>query len=112
NDRTPHAADGSLLAVHPMKRIDVPGFERKFQHDIDPWNYATSRFEYYKRNALLQACGRYKHGRVLELGCAIGETTRFLSPLSLRLLALDGSSTAIAEARKRVRNAHVRFLEA
>lgn len=95
-----------------MNRIDVPGFERKFKRDIDPWNYATSRFEYFKRNALLQACGRYKHGRVLELGCAIGETTRFLGPLSLRLLALDGSPTAISEAKKRVRAGHIRFLQA
>ena len=95
-----------------MKRIDVPGFERKFQRDIDPWNYATSRFEYFKRNALLQACGHYKHGRVLELGCAIGETTRFLGPLSLRLLALDGSPTAISEAKKRVRSPHISFMQA
>jgi SAM-dependent methyltransferase len=95
-----------------MKRIEALGFEEKYQENIDPWDYTNSRFEHFKRDALLQACGHYKHGRVLELGCAIGETTRFLAPLSLRLLALDGSPTAISEAKKRVLASHIRFLQA
>jgi SAM-dependent methyltransferase len=95
-----------------MKPIDVAGFEQKFRENIDPWDYTNSRFERFKRSVLLRACGHNKHGRVLELGCAIGETTRFLAPLSLRLLALDGSSTALSEARRRVRSAHVRFVHA
>ena len=95
-----------------MKQIDVAGFERKFRENIDPWDYTHSRFEHFKRSVLLRACGHEKHGRVLELGCAIGETTRFLAPLCLRLLALDGSATAISEARRRVRSPNVRFLQA
>lgn len=89
-----------------MRRINVEGFEAKFRDDIDPWDYTGSRFEAFKRQILLNACGRYKHGRVLELGCAIGETTRSLSPLSLRLLAVDGSSTALEEAASRLSGAH------
>jgi hypothetical protein len=58
-----------------MKPIDVAGFERKFRENIDPWDYTNSQFEDFKRKVLLQACGHHKHGRVLELGCAIGETT-------------------------------------
>jgi SAM-dependent methyltransferase len=95
-----------------MKPIDVAGFERKFRENIDPWDYTNSQFEDFKRKVLLQACGHHKHGRVLELGCAIGETTRFLAPLALRLQAVDGSPTAISEARRRVRCAHVRFMQA
>ena len=95
-----------------MKPIDVAGFERKFRENIDPWDYTNSQFEHFKRKVLLQACGHNKHGRVLELGCAIGETTRFLAPLALRLQAVDGSPTAISEARRRVRCAHVRFIRA
>jgi SAM-dependent methyltransferase len=95
-----------------MKPIDVAGFERKFRENIDPWDYTNSQFEDFKRKVLLQACGHNKHGRVLELGCAIGETTRFLAPLALRLKAIDGSPTAISEARRRVRCAHVRFIQA
>jgi SAM-dependent methyltransferase len=95
-----------------MRAIDVAGFERKFRKNIDPWDYTNSRFEHFKRDVLLRACGRSKHGRVLELGCAIGETTRYLAPLCLRLVALDGSLTAMAEARRRVHSTHVRFVHA
>lgn len=96
-----------------MPRIDVAGFEAKFRENIDPWNYAHSRFEKFKRRMLLNACGRYQHGRVLEVGCAIGETTRALAPLSLRLLAVDGSSAALDEAKRRLSNLdHVRFRHA
>jgi SAM-dependent methyltransferase len=93
-----------------MRRIDVEGFEAKFRDNIDPWNYTHSHFEGFKRRILLNACGRYKHGRVLELGCAIGETTRSLARLSLRLVAVDGSSTALDEAQRRLSGAnHVQF---
>jgi SAM-dependent methyltransferase len=84
-----------------MRSIDAEGFEQKFRRNIDPWNYTHSRFERFKRGALLHACGPAKHGRVLELGCAIGETTRSLAGLSLRLLAVDASPTALREAARR-----------
>lgn len=95
-----------------MRAIDVDGFERKFRDNIDPWDYTYSRFEQFKRRVLLRACGHGKHGRALELGCAIGETTRCLARLCLRLVALDGSPTALAEARRRVSSAHVKFVQA
>jgi SAM-dependent methyltransferase len=84
-----------------MRAIDAEGFERKFQEIIDPWNYTSSHFERHKRDVLLRACGPARRGRVLELGCAIGETTRGLARLSLRLLAVDASPTALAEAARR-----------
>ena len=83
-----------------MKAIDLAGFEGKFRENIDPWDYTNSGFEHFKRTVLLRACGHGKRGRALELGCAIGETTRYLAPLCLRLVALDGSLTALAEARR------------
>jgi cyclopropane fatty-acyl-phospholipid synthase-like methyltransferase len=95
-----------------MRAIDVSGFERKFRENIDPWDYTNSGFEHFKRTVLLRACGHGKHGRALEVGCAIGETTRYLAPLCLRLVALDGSPTALVEASRRVHCAHVRFVQA
>ncbi|MGA3140626.1 MAG: SAM-dependent methyltransferase [Xanthobacteraceae bacterium] len=93
-----------------MKPIDVAGFERKFRENIDPWDYASSDFERFKRRVLIQSCGLAKYGRVLELGCANGETTRALKRISLRLLAVDGSMTAIAAAKRRLRGStHVSF---
>ena len=93
-----------------MKPINVAGFERKFRENIDPWNYASSPFERFKRRVLIRACGLVKHGRVLELGCANGETTRALLRISLRLLAVDGSVTAVAAAKRRLGGStHVSF---
>jgi SAM-dependent methyltransferase len=93
-----------------MKPIDVQGFERKFRKNIDPWNYGSSPFERFKRRVLIRACGLAKYGRVLELGCANGETTRALTRISLRLLAVDGSATAVAAAKRRLAGSpHVTF---
>jgi SAM-dependent methyltransferase len=94
-----------------MKAITVEGFEQKFCNNIDPWDYRRSLFEHRKREVLLRACGHRKHGRGLELGCAIGETTDHLAHLCLQLTALDGSATALAEASRRLaRHSNVKFV--
>ena len=85
-----------------MRVIDPDGFETMFRLDPDPWNYAASPFEAYKRGILLKACGNGIRGRGLELACANGETTRHLASICLSLLALDASPTAVQEARKRL----------
>jgi SAM-dependent methyltransferase len=96
-----------------MRPIDVCGFEQKFRENIDPWNYSHSPFERFKRTILLRACGHYMHGRGLEIGCAIGETTRHLARICLSLVALDGSGTALNEARRRLGvNGNVCFVKA
>ncbi|MEN3794843.1 class I SAM-dependent methyltransferase [Fulvimarina sp. MAC3] len=97
-----------------MKRpIGVDGFEALFSGDPDPWNYRTSRFEHQKRGVLMHAVGQRMFGRGLELGCANGETTSCLARKCLRLTALDGSKTALDQARKRHGSAlNVRFAQA
>lgn len=98
------------MARLPRQAIDAAGFETKFQGNIDPWNYAGSRFEAFKRSVLLQACGHRPYARGLELACAIGETTKALRPLCLNLLALDASPTALEEAQRRTAHlTHVEF---
>ena len=84
-----------------MKPIDVNGFEEMFRKDKDPWNYAGSVFEAYKRDKLLKACGDRTYGRGFELACANGETTRRLAGRCLNLLAVDAAPTAVEEARRR-----------
>ena len=92
-----------------VKPIDPAGFEAMFRKDTDPWDYAGSRFESFKRKVLLHACGGRIAGRGLELACANGETTRHLARRCLRLLAVDASPTVIAAARQRVRDRRVTF---
>jgi SAM-dependent methyltransferase len=84
-----------------VKPINPEGFEQRFRDNIDPWDYTSSRFEAFKRAVLLRACGCRTYGRGLELGCAIGETTRRLAPRCLRLLSIDSSPAALAEAVRR-----------
>jgi len=94
--------------------IDPGGFETKFQSDPDPWDYETSPFEAHKRRVLLRACGPRRYGRALEIGCAIGVTTRALARIAGRLLAVDPSPTALKEAARRtrdLRNVALRRLE-
>lgn len=85
-----------------MNPISVNGFERKFLENIDPWDYTHSKFEHFKRRILVRACGLYKHGRGLDIGCAIGETTHCLAPFCMSLVGLDASATALKEARRRL----------
>jgi SAM-dependent methyltransferase len=92
-----------------MHHIDVAGFDLKFRGNVDPWNYRHSRFEHQKRKVLIEACGCAKRGRGLELACANGETTRELSQLCLKLTAIDGSPTALAEAQRR--HGHIQGLK-
>lgn len=84
-----------------MKPINPEGFEALFRYNVDPWNYARSPFEAYKRSRLLQACGDRVYGRGLELACANGETTLRLASRCMRLLAVDSSATAVKEASSR-----------
>jgi trans-aconitate methyltransferase len=93
-----------------MPVLDVAGFERKFQANRDPWNYRFSPFERYKREVLLKACGLSKRGRGLELACANGESTQQLARRCLTFVAVDGSVTALADAKRRVsRDLKVKF---
>ncbi|MEF2552649.1 SAM-dependent methyltransferase [Aurantimonas sp. A2-1-M11] len=95
------------------KPIDVDGFEAMFAADPDPWRYAASPFERFKRRILMEAVGTRTRGRALELACANGETTAVLGKTSLRLLALDSSPSALAIARERnAGSRQIRFAEA
>ncbi len=86
-------------------------FEAKYSDDIDPWRFRTSEYERQKYRATLAALGKPRYRRGLEIGCSIGVLTALLAPRCKTLLALDGSQTAIAEA-KRLRLANVAFEQA
>ena len=66
----------------------------------DPWEFETSAFErdkYARQFAILQ--GR-RYARVLEIGCGNGCFTRRIAGIADRVVALDISPTAIAQARQ------------
>jgi SAM-dependent methyltransferase len=109
------AADGKVKDQHkPHTRLEAPVTERElvsqkaeaFFEDMwrkgDPWEFQTSAFErdkYARQLAILQ--GR-RYARALEIGCGNGCFTRLISEIADRMVALDISPTAIAQARKAI----------
>jgi SAM-dependent methyltransferase len=75
-------------------------FEAKYRADIDPWGFRTSQYEQQKYQATIDALSRRRYHQALELGCAIGVPSAMLAARCDHLLALDGSQTAIAEAKR------------
>ena len=75
-------------------------FEEKYQADIDPWQFRSSRYEREKYASTVQALGKPHYGSALEIGCSIGVLTRALAPRCGSLIAIDASATAIAAAKQ------------
>ena len=74
-------------------------FERLYGEDLDPWRFRTSPYERDKYQATLAALSRPRYGCGLEAGCSIGVFTRALAARCDRLLAIDVSDRALAQAR-------------
>ena len=74
-------------------------FETKYQADIDPWRFRTSNYEKLKYQTTIGALGKNCYRNGLEIGCSIGVLTAALAKRCDRLMAIDGSETAIREAR-------------
>lgn len=75
-------------------------FEKKYQAEIDPWHFRTSAYEQEKYDATIEALSKPCYRNALEIGCAIGVLSARLAPRCGRLLAVDASPTAIAEAAR------------
>ena len=75
-------------------------FDALYRGDIDPWRFRTSDYERDKYAATLATLPRARYRRALEIGCSIGELTRRLGERADRVLGLDVSAIAIAEARR------------
>ncbi|QIQ85371.1 class I SAM-dependent methyltransferase [Erythrobacter sp.] len=85
--------------------MNAPASERRrtfdglYRRDPDPWDCATSRYERVKRSATLAALGERDYESALEIGCGAGLLTRELARRCRRLVALDVSEVALAQAR-------------
>jgi SAM-dependent methyltransferase len=97
----------------PRSTSSIPPcyFEKKYLEEIDPWHFRTSTYEREKYEATIAALSQPRYPNALEIGCAIGVLSARLASHCGRLLAVDASPTAIAEAaRQDLPN--VRFEEA
>jgi cyclopropane fatty-acyl-phospholipid synthase-like methyltransferase len=86
--------------------MSVPAgyFEERYRAEVDPWSYRSSGYEREKYAATLRACGTGPFARALELGASIGEFSALLAPRVRGLDTIDFAPTAVAHARRRVRD--------
>jgi SAM-dependent methyltransferase len=83
-------------------------FERRYQLNPDPWNFAHSSYERERYALMLRTLGRARYEIAYEPGCSIGEFTALLAPRCQRIVASDVSPSAVAAARRRcAAHAHV-----
>jgi protein-L-isoaspartate O-methyltransferase len=76
-------------------------FERRYQLDPDPWNFAHSAYEQERYALMLRTLGRARYEAAYEPGCSVGEFTALLATRCQRVIASDVSSSAVATARRR-----------
>ena len=79
-------------------------FDRIYHAHCDPWNFETSPYERAKYAATLATLPRAHYPAALEIGCSLGVLTARLAPRCGRLMAVDVSAAALAQARARARN--------
>ena len=79
-------------------------FEDVYAAKDDPWNFATSEYEAEKYAATLKSLPREIYKNVFEIGCSIGVLTEKLAARCEKLLAVDVSEKALAQAIERCRN--------
>ena len=82
------------------KHSTVEDFEAKYQQNPDPWGYLDSWYERRKYAVTLACLPRERYRLVWEPACSIGVLTGLLAQRADRVLASDGSATAIASARR------------
>lgn len=76
-------------------------------HSPDPWSTRTSWYEARKR-ALTTAALPHSHaGTILEIGCSVGTLAADLADRCDRVVAVDESAAALAEARRTIRDPRV-----
>lgn len=81
---------------------DATYFDQLYARTDDPWGLSTEPYEARKYALTLAALPRARYRRVFEPGCAIGVLTALLAQRCDELLAWDGATVALAQARARV----------
>lgn len=80
----------------------APGyFDEVYRANEDPWAFASSPYERGKYADTLAALGQPRYERAFEIGSSIGVLTAQLAQRCGRLLSIDVSEAALAQARQR-----------
>lgn len=90
--------------MNEKQTLTAEYFEDVYAANDDPWNFATSKYEAEKYDATIESLSAEKYENAFEIGCSIGVLTEKLAAKCGRLLAIDVSEKALAQARKRCEN--------
>jgi SAM-dependent methyltransferase len=77
-------------------------FEALYAASDDPWHVRDAWYEQRKRAVVLASLPNERYASAFEPGCGNGELTAALALRCDRILACDGSASAVAAARRRV----------
>ena len=91
----------------PRYTNDAAALEHLFYDRPDPWDFLTDPYEQARLARLGALVQRVPHESVLEIGCAEGVFTAWLTTVAHHVVALDVSRTACARARVRAPQATV-----
>lgn len=80
-------------------------FETLYASSDDPWNVRDAWYEQRKRALVLACLRKPRYRNVFEPGCGNGEMSLGLALRADRVLACDGSPSAVAAAQRRVQAA-------
>lgn len=83
------------------KSLDEKYFADVYAANDDPWDFATSEYEAKKYAATIESLPRKKYKNVFEIGCSIGALTEKLTAKCEKILAVDVSEKALAQAIER-----------
>lgn len=87
--------------MNAKKSLTEKYFEDVYAANDDPWNFAASEYEAEKYAATLAALPAEFYQNAFEIGCSIGVLTEKLAARCGKLLSVDVSEKALAQARKR-----------
>lgn len=88
----------------------IPGqeyFDRIYDGDDDPWDFAGSPYERRKYEMTVAALPARSYDRAFEPGCSVGELTVLLARRCRQVVAVDRAPRAVELARRTVDRAGV-----
>lgn len=88
--------------VKAGKSLDADFFNKMYEQNNDPWDFENSPYEKEKYQATLDILPDDQYENAFEIGCSNGVLSEKLTKCCKRLLAVDASTIAVANAARRL----------
>jgi LmbE family N-acetylglucosaminyl deacetylase/SAM-dependent methyltransferase len=97
-------ATETFVLTEPDRRSPLDDLHRRSH---DPWSTRTRWYETRKRALTTAALPLSRTGTILEIGCSVGTLAADLADRCDRVVAVDESAAALAEARRTIQDPRV-----